>query len=91
MFLWGTCSHKQHQALGWGAITDVEATLQVPRYKHFAEFFCGTGGLISEIAELRMRCAWLDYIVDKAHDMTTAHGFAHAIKIALSIMPGGVV
>ena len=38
-----------------------------------------------------MRCAWFDYIVDNAHDMTTAHGFGHAIKIALSIMPGGVV
>ena len=55
MFLWGACTHEQRQALGWGAITDVEATLQVPRYKHFAElqsFFVGQAGCLLKLPSL---------------------------------------
>ena len=52
MFLWGACTHKQHQALGWGAITDVAATLQVPRYKHFADLFVGLAGFSLKLPSL---------------------------------------
>ena len=79
------------ECLGWSSTQDIEEELLRPRAKHFAEFFCGTGGLVTAVASAGMRCAWFDIHVEPSHDILSAIGIAVAVKIALSVAPGGVV
>ena len=90
-FLWTALPVVVLQCLGWSSTEDIERELLKPRVKHFAEFFCGTGGLVTALSQAGMRCAWFDIDVEPSHDMLSVIGIAIAIRIALSVIPGGVV
>ena len=91
VFLWALLPAPVLQCLGWSSACDVEQELLKPRVKHFAEFFCGTGGLVTALSQAGMRCAWFDVDVDPLHNMLSVRGLAVAVRIALSVIPGGVV
>ena len=90
-FLWTALPIVVLQCLGWSSTEDIERELLKPRLKHFAEFFCGTGGLVTALSQAGMRCTWFDIDVERSHDMLSVAGIAAAIRIALSVIPGGVV
>ena len=89
-FLWTALPVLVLQCLGWSSAEDIERELLKPRSKHFAEFFCGTGGLVTALSQAGMRCAWLDMDVEPSPDMLSVAGIAVAVRIALSVIPGGV-
>ena len=90
-YLWTTCSSPLvRDALGWCSANDVLQKLQMPRVKHFAEFFCGTGGLVAEVDRRGLRCSWFDLVVDDRHNLLTPKGFAMAIEMAMAIVPNGM-
>ena len=89
-YLWSTLPPKVRLALGWRTRTDVAAAVsQRARTKHFVEFFCGTGGLVTAALSQGLRCSWYDVVVNSKHNLLTAKGFALAIKMVLSIVCGG--
>lgn len=90
-FLWAVLPTAVLQCLGWSSTRDIEEELLKPRVKHFAEFFCGTGTLSTALSQAGMRCAWFDIHLEPSHDILTATGVAVAVRIALSVIPGGVV
>ena len=90
-WLWMALPLVVLQSLGWGSKSDIEEELLRPRVKHCAEFFCGTGGLVTALSQAGMRCAWFDIDVESCHDILSAAGLAIAVRIALSVMPGGLV
>ena len=90
-FLWVALPAVVLQCLGWSSAENIERELLKPRLKHFAEFFCGTGGLVTALSQAGMRCAWFDIDVEPSHDILSVVGIAAAIRIALSVIPGGVV
>lgn len=90
-FLWAALPAVVLRCLGWSSPLDIEDELLKPRVKHFAEFFCGTGGLTTALSQAGMRCAWFDIHLEPSHDILTAIGVAEAVRIALSVIPGGVV
>ena len=90
-FLWAALPVAVLQCLGWSSTRDIECDLLNPRVKHFAEFFCGTGGLVAALSQAGMRCAWFDVEVEPTHDILSPGGIALAVRIALSVIPGGVV
>jgi len=76
--------------LAWKTESDIVATVQCPRTKHFVEFFCGTGGLVAALSQRGLRCGWFDLVADNSHDLCTTVGFALAVQLVLAIAPGGV-
>ena len=57
-FLWIALPAAVLKCLGWNSASDIEQEILLPRVKHFAEFFCGTGGLVTALSQAAMRCAW---------------------------------
>ena len=90
-FLWVALPTAALQCLGWSSTRDIEVELSNTPVKHFAEFFCGSGGLVAALGQAGMRCAWFDIEVESSHDILSVVGIAIAVRIALSVIPGGVV
>ena len=90
-FLWVALPQAVLVCLGWKSTQDIELHLLKPCVKHFAEFFCGTGGLVTAFSLAGMRCAWFDINVESSHDILSTAGIALALHIALSVLPEGVV
>ena len=86
-YLWAACGPLVRDALGWRSADAVLQKVQMPRVKHFAELFCGTGGLVAEVDRRGLRCSWFDFIVDDRHNLLTPTGFAIAIDMAMAIVP----
>lgn len=70
-------------------MADVVCAVEAARARHFVEFFCGTGALVSAMMAAGMRCTWLEISLGVSQDILSTVGFAEAIRAAMSIVPGG--
>ena len=88
--LWGRCRPNLRRALRWRRRADARKAAQAMRMRHFVEWFCGTGNLTTACSQQKMSVAWYDHVLDPVKmNMLTSVGFAYAIILALSIVPGG--
>lgn len=88
--LWGRCNPNLRRALRWRRRGDVCRAVQAVRVRHFVEWFCGTGNLTTACSQQKMRVAWYDHVLHPVKmNLLTSAGFAYAIILALSIVPGG--
>ena len=90
-FLWKALPTAVLRSLGWSTTADIKEEILNPRTKHFAEFFCGSGGLVTALSQAGMRCAWFDIDLQSSHNILSVAGLSAAVRIALSVMPGGLV
>ena len=78
------------QELGWFHVSDIQRALEAPRVVQFCEFFCGTGRMVSACSDSNLRVAWYDWGIDpEKMNLSTAKGFAQALKLAISLCVKG--